>query len=56
MLELLLLERYKQLDINSNFMVLDYKNFDENKFNDRLQELRDEFLRPYVMDDTLSRE
>lgn len=53
MLELLLLEKYEDLSIEKDYV---HNNFNYNKFNKRLQELREEFLRPYVMDDALSGE
>lgn len=46
MLELLLLEHYKD---NIGFYG---KEIDEDKYFERLEELRDEFLEPYVIDST----
>lgn len=46
MLELLLLEQYK------NTVSFDGKKIDREKYWNRLRELREEFLSPYVIDST----
>ena len=45
MLELLLLEKYEKEIISFN-----EKEIDWNKYYKRLDELREEFLKPYVLD------
>lgn len=45
MLELLLLEHYQNIGFCG-------KEIDEDKYLERLEELRDEFLEPYVIDST----
>lgn len=47
MLELLLLERYEKEIVSFN-----EKGIDWNKYYERLDELREEFLSPYVIDST----
>lgn len=56
MLELLLMEVYNVNDIDLLDEPLINGNINEEKFNKRLKELREEFLRPYVIDNALSRE
>lgn len=56
MLELLLMEVY---NVNSTDLLdepLIDGNINEEKFNKRLKELREEFLRPYVIDNAPSGE
>lgn len=48
MLELLLLEHYKDCEL----VGFDGKKIDKEKYWNRLRELREEFLRPYVIDST----
>ena len=56
MLELLLMEVYNVNDIDLLDEPLINGNINEEKFNKRLKELREEFLRPYVIDNAPSRE
>lgn len=56
MLELLLLEKYEE-NYDHEFMASDGGcDFDYDKFDKRLQELKKEFLRPYVIDNAPSGE
>lgn len=50
MLELLLLEKYDKLDEEIGLDCLAEGDIDYEKFDERLRELRKEFLSPYVID------
>lgn len=56
MLELLLMEVYSVTCTDLLDQPLIDGNINKEKFNKRLKELREEFLRPYVIDNAPSRE